>query len=125
MSVDSFLSRIYDRDTYNCAHLAAEVWAFETGDDIAPILTGVLAPAVERRAEWSLRRDLAALSRPTSPCIVLMRRPRTAPHVGVYLRGRVLHITERGVQFAPLEIATLGFKVIGFYGQRNSNDKSA
>lgn len=122
MSVDRFLNRTYHRDEYNCAHFAAEVWAYETGDDIGAALTGFLAPMRDRQADWSLRRDLRALAFPVSPCLVLMRRPRTTPHVGVYLRDRVLHITESGVVFQPLEIATLGFKVVGFYGYGSSSN---
>lgn len=115
MNLDQFFSRTYDRNKYNCGHFASEVWKHETNEDISGALTGILVPMPERKAELTARRSFRSLPVPVSPCLVLMRRNGCVPHVGVYLRGRVLHITERGVQFQPLDIATVGFKVIGFY----------
>lgn len=101
------------------------MWDSEAQGDIRPALTGLLAPVAARRPSWSLKRELVALAAPVSPCIVLMRRPRTTPHVGIYLRGRVLHITQHGVHYVALDIATLGFKVVGFYAPRNYSHEPA
>ena len=125
MSVDRWLAKRYDADKYNCAHFAAEVWAAETGENIEGTLTGFLRPESERRASMDLKRQFVLLDRPASPCLVLMRRPRCQPHVGVYLRGQILHITKRGVTFQPIDVATLGFPLVGFYGHCHSFDKSA
>lgn len=115
MGIDKFYNRKYDEVNYNCAHLVCEAWEAETGVDIAHNLRGFLLPPSERRVVLSDLRPLTALEVPTSPCIVLMQQRRHAPHVGLFLRGKVLHIKESGVEFQPLEVATLGFKRVRFY----------
>lgn len=115
MSIDAFYHRKYDAKTYNCAHFVCEVWRSITGNDIAHKLAGFMLPPSERFVRVSLRHEFKRLTAPLSPCIVLMQQRRQAPHVGLYLRGRVFHITDKGVQFQPIEVATVGFKTIGFY----------
>lgn len=115
MSLDSFFDRRYNRDTYNCAHFAVDVWEALTGQSIARELTGFLRPVKDRRADPGLRRTFKKLSAPESPCLVLMQRNRSTPHVGVYVRGNVIHLHENGVECLPPEVATRGFARIGYY----------
>ena len=93
MSQVDLLSKVRTK-AYNCAHFAGDVWEHETGEDIRPILTGFLAVRRERRITSSLHRDFIRIENPVSPCIVLFRHPeaKVDPHVGVYLRGKVLHL---------------------------------
>jgi hypothetical protein len=113
---DQFFRRTYDAKNYNCAHFVSEVYRHETGRDITNLLKGFLLPAGERVIEPAVLRRFTRLERPENNCLVVMHRPRTSPHVGLFLRGKVLHLTETsGVQFMPLEIATLGFTSIRFY----------
>ena len=44
-----------------------------------------------------------------------MHRPGAAAHVGLFLRGRVLHIKQSGVEYQPLDVAIMGFKTHRFY----------
>lgn len=115
MSLDSFFERQYNRDTYNCAHFAVEVWRSLTGQDIEQELTGFLRPVRDRRTDPGLRRTFQKLACPESPCLVLMQRTKSTPHAGVFLRGRIIHIHERGVECLPPEVATRGFDRIGYY----------
>lgn len=115
MSIDQFYNRVYDRQTYNCAHFVTEVWAYITGCDITHIFKGFLLPPKDQYVGPELRRQFTKLDEPKSPCIVLMRRPKTVSHVGLYYRGKVLQIHERGVEYMPIDIATRGFKKVGFY----------
>jgi len=115
MSVDKYFSRSYDKASYNCAHLVKEVWLDLTGNDIDYALNGFLRAPKERFVSKSERRNLKRLDSPQSPCIVLFQSPRVPPHVGIFLRGRVLHITEnRGVRFDRLNDITLGVSKITF-----------
>lgn len=123
MSLDQFFDRRYNRNTYNCAHLVADVWEAETGECIRQALAGFLAPPADRRAAWSLARDFVPLTRPAAPCIVLMRRPRSPSHVGIYIRERVAHIREPGFAYQPLNVATLGFSIVRFYGYANRHHR--
>jgi len=115
MSIDVFFHRKYNRETYNCAHFVCDVWESLTGESIAHKLGGLLQPPKTRQASFDLRRQFKRLEAPESPCIALMQRRGSAPHVGIFVRGRVFHIHEMGVEFQPIDVASRGFEKIGFY----------
>ncbi len=113
---DKYFGRKYDAKNYNCAHFVCDVWQDETGKDIRQAMGGFLAGRGDRRAILADLRAFKRLQAPQSPCIALFQSPRQAPHVGIFLRGRVLHISkEQGVRFDRMEYAALGAKKIGFY----------
>ena len=103
---------------YNCAHFAADVWESETGRDIRTILSGFLTTPERRRATPQARGDLVRIPSPRSPCLVLFRRVKAVPHVGVFLRGRVFHLTTAGAIRQPLSVASLGYTAVRFYAPR-------
>jgi hypothetical protein len=115
MSIDLFFNRVYNKSKYNCAHLVAEVWQHLTGEDIHELLAGFLLPPRDRYVKNGIQHNFEKLKNPVSPCLVLMRKPKLAPHVGLFYQGRVLHIHEAGVQFQPLDKATRGFTKLSFY----------
>lgn len=121
MSVDKYLHLRYDKRAFNCAHFASMVWEDLTGQDLALNLAGFSGPQAERKVNMAQLRVFTRLAAPVSPCIVLLSRPRTEPHVGVYLRGKVLHITEAGVAFDFVEVASTGFPNVRYYDVANSN----
>lgn len=102
VSVDPYFARTFHRETYNCLHFARDVWRDATGEDLDTRLHG-------------LRRRLKRIERPTDPCLVLMQRPNSQPHVGIFIRRSVLHITELGVEFQPVDVASRGFKTVRYY----------
>lgn len=117
-SVDRWLSARHLGDEYNCLHFARDVWLAETGEDLEERLSGLLGSAAEGRRAARHRPDRSAMRRldaPEDPCLVLMRRPRSQPHAGVYLRGRVLHLTERGAEFHEPGVAARGFSKLEYY----------
>ena len=115
MSIDKFLDRQYNANTYNCAHFVCEVWAHLTSKSIEEFMYGFLLPVKDRFAEPSIRRNFKRLQKPVHLCIVLMRRPKTTPHVGIYYKNKVLQIERGGVSLLPLDVATLGFTKVSFY----------
>jgi hypothetical protein len=114
-SVDPYLSRVYNHATYNCAHLVCDVWEDMTARDIRPALVGLLTGIGKRESILQHLRIFKNVPEPVEPCIVLLQSPRTPPHVGIYLRGRVLHIIPRGVEFQYLEVVRAMFKTVRFY----------
>lgn len=114
-SVDDYLERTYNRKTYNCAHFVCEVWQALTGEDISGALRGFLNGRGEGRAIINDLRKFKRLDAPESPCLALFHATRQAPHVGIYFKGRILHIQPRGVEFQPVEVVMLGFKRMGYY----------
>jgi hypothetical protein len=111
-SVDRFLGAKH-RPDYNCLHFAADVWRAEVGEDLHERLEGLAMTG--RAPSASQRRGFQRLARPSSPCVVIMTRPHMEAHVGVYLRDRVLHLTEQGASFVPLHVAAFGYKEVRFY----------
>lgn len=115
LSVDPFLDRRYKSRSYDCLHFTREVWLAATGEDIGDRLETLLGRGRDRKVLRGHRRAFQRLSRPEDPSLALMRRPRSSPHIGVYIRGRILHISERGVEFMPPEVAARGFASVGYY----------
>lgn len=112
-SVDPFYRKTFDEKNYNCLHFTSEIWLEHTGQNITEMLTSFLEEASTPKRR--IVRLFEEITVPEEPCIVVMQRPRVNPHLGVYLRRRVLHITEAGVEFQPVEVASRGFKTIRFF----------
>ena len=115
MSIDIFLEKQYNEDSYNCAHFVTEVWKELTGEDISSKMDGFLLPPSDRYTRLEKRKAFRRIENPLTPCIVLLQGRKQTPHVGIFFKRRVLHITKRGVQYMPLEIARVGFKSVRFY----------
>lgn len=112
MSIDRYHGRTKTAE-YDCLAFARDVWMDFKGVDLWAVLDGFLldqtrAPAAQLRVRH-LRR-FRVLSAPSSPCLVLFQRPPDRPHIGVMVRGNVLHLTDAGVRFDPLRIAAHRFK---------------
>jgi hypothetical protein len=86
-----------------------------TGVDITERLTGLVGAFVERRPTLSGVKAFKRLPGPINPCLVVMQRFRFVPHVGIFLHGRILHLTNRGVQFQPLVVARQYFISVKYY----------
>ncbi len=113
-SVDPFLDREQSR-TYNCFDFVRETWLALTGEDISAKLTGLVGAFASRRATVSGIRGFQRLLEPESPCFAVMQRFRFVPHIGIYLDGRILHLTNKGAQFQPLVVARQYFISVKYY----------
>lgn len=123
-SVDRYLGRRFDEVSYNCWDLLREAWLDLTGDDIGHRTPTPATPLAMRRRFDAEEAEFERLPEARSPCIVLMRRPRAVPHVGLFWKGRVLHIQPSGVRYDRLADATLGFTEIRFYATRHVHRQS-
>ncbi len=115
IDVDSYLARRYHLKRYNCWHMACDAWRDLTGQDL-----GDRTPEIITRAALIGRFDsdvpnFERIADPESPCLVLMRNPGTVPHVGVFMANKILQMTHNGASFTRPEIATLGFRDVGYY----------
>lgn len=108
-SVDKYFGQVYDRQTNNCLHLAARVWADETGQEFQGVFE-----FLHGKCSLSTARKFTKLEKPVSPCIVIFKGGEDL-HVGIYLRGKILHFAEDGVQYQPLHVVSLGFLETVFY----------
>lgn len=109
------------RPSYNCAHFVTDVWLAETGQDISGIMGCFLHLPKDRQAGKNLIHDLKRLDGPQEPCIVLFRRVKATPHVGIFLRKRVLHLTDSGPIRQLLDVARIGYHSVRFYAPRQAH----
>lgn len=115
-TVDKYLGKVHNMKDYNCWDFIREVYLELTGEDI-----GYRTPLSGSRTEMKERfareeQEFLKIPEAVSPCIVLFKRHRVLPHVGIYYKGKVLHLPEHSTaRYEPLSIASLGFKEVGFY----------
>lgn len=103
---------------YNCAHFVCDAWEVEAGQDIRPVLHGFLARRGERRATMQLVNAMRRIPAPVGPCVVLFRRVKATPHVGLFIRGRVLHLTDSGPIRQLVDVARIGYHSVRYYAPR-------
>jgi hypothetical protein len=115
VNLDKYFDKIYDESEYNCAHFVCEVWKDLFNQDISGPLNGVLRAPGQRRLS---AHDLAVfepVGTPTGPCLALFQIWRKQPHVGIWINGKVLHITEKGVEWTYVETFSVSFNQVRFY----------
>ena len=64
-----------------------------------------------------LEASYEKLQEPEDWAIVLMQQRKGHAHVGIYLKGRILHMTHSGVCFVPA--SRLQYEVKGYYSVQN------
>lgn len=116
MSVDKYFGLRYDSKNYHCAHFACDVWRDLTGVDLSSHLLGRLSDVPSASVNTKFFRRLKQSSTPVDPSIAIFQYCRGVPHVGVYLRGRLLHISKtQGVRFDRLSDVAAQAKKVRFY----------
>jgi hypothetical protein len=115
MSIDTLLAKEYDEATYNCAHFVVDAVKLETGHDLGALLCGVLRPAADRLVDPNWRHIFKRTAKPVSPCLVVMQGGVDSTHLGLFLRGSVAHLTRKGAEYVPIEVATVGFRTVRYY----------
>jgi hypothetical protein len=116
VSLDVFFDRVYDRHHYSCWHFAAEVWLALTGENLQGRMEEVLqADMVSKRLKKQTVRKFESLDKPVSPSIAIMKKKGAPLHVGIYVRGGIIHIHPRGVEFFPPKLASRGFETVRYY----------
>lgn len=99
MTFDDLHNETYDRQRNNCLHFTARAWEVLTGDTrLASIREGRLIAA------RGVMRQFRRVEGPTiDPSVAIMETDTGDEHIGVCYRRRLLHLTERGVEFFPFE----------------------
>lgn len=117
MNLDWAFSKTYDARNYNCAHFVIEIFEKALGIDgpMKEALEGFLTGRGDRRVYAHKLKVFKRLDQAREGCLCLFHAPASEPHVGIYLEGRVLHLTKTGVHWVELPIAMIGFKRAGFY----------
>lgn len=116
MNIELFFFKEYDNSTYNCCHFVQDVWEHLTGIDISLNMTGFTKDKKNRNVTLSHMKIYKECKFPKNPSIVYMQHRSLPPHVGIYINGKILHITEKNnVQYTPLSVAAMGFSKIRYF----------
>lgn len=114
-SVDPYLKLRYDQDDFNCYHFTDKVWFDLKGERIADRLKALYEKTGDLRRLIPGVKAFEKLDRPEEPSIVWLRYPGVV-HMGVYLRGRILHISRKsGVLFQRPCFVTRGYAKVVYY----------
>ena len=112
MNVDGFLDRQYDHANYNCAHFAAELWAYVTGENIDRLCFAVREK--DGRAVGKMIKERTPLQVPVTPSLCRMESD-ALPHIGVYLNGKVFHLSRDGARADDLVMLHAQYRKLSFY----------
>lgn len=116
MNVDQLFDKEYNLHHYNCVHFLRDAWHFITGENIEDSVNTILRPVCKEKGfEMRLKNDFIRISKPVTPCIIVLHRAKCAPHVGIWINGKILHLAKTGVELMPLEIVGIGFDRHRFY----------
>jgi hypothetical protein len=113
--VDKYLNRTFSYKTYNCFHFVRDVWLELTGVDIGDQVPDDKSMDSYNTQALKVANTLVSLANPEDPCLVLLQRARIEPHIGVYYRGRVLHLSRQGAYYAGLDQVSAGYTKVSFY----------
>jgi hypothetical protein len=112
--IDSFLDR-RPGPKYNCFDLVSEAWLALTGECITDRFPRLQGAFVDRKMTHTGLRSAERLKTPVTPCVAIFQRPRTVPHVGIWIDGRILHLNESGAEFTLPEIAKRYYRTVRYY----------
>lgn len=115
-SVDGYLAWAYHRTDRHCWDLVRGVGVDLGWGDIGDRTPQPDGPVARARAFRHGVRAFRAVDAHTEPSIVLLRPVSPGvPHVGVYLRGRVLHLSRAGARFERLAELRETYEIEGWY----------
>lgn len=115
MNIDKYLSKTFKYKTYNCYDFVREVWLELTGKDLGAQTPSVSDVQSYTEKALQVANTLERLDQPADPSIVLLQRSRIEPHIGVYVGGKVLHLTRTGAYYMSLSQVTPGYPTVSFY----------
>lgn len=120
MNLAQLMARQYDENTYHCVHFVVDAWRVLLDEDISADFSGMLTP-LESASVMPLWPDLfVEIDNPQKPCIVVLRKGDRTPHMGMWYKGKILHLREEGPHYANLARICLEYDTVRFYTWRSS-----
>jgi hypothetical protein len=115
VNINKFLDRAYDEDKYNCVHFTRDVWLELTGVDIEQHVKSLLGdPAITTRHGFRRVREPRELS-------LVWLRGAAESHAGVFVDGKILHLSKCGAIYQRVEDALMGFLEVRYYVATHHN----
>lgn len=110
--IDNFLDRIPSR-TYKCRDFCREVWLSAFDEDMADRMPLFLTGS--GNITLNELRSLTLLVKPENPCFVLYQRKHVIPHIGIYVRGGILHLRDDGAAYDSVAYVERRFSKVSYY----------
>lgn len=114
MSLDSLMGKRYTA-TYTCLNFACDAWELETGQKLNDKVLSLLTAKSSRVVAREELNEFELLKEPVSPCVVILRKQLRPLHIGIYVRGKVIHLTDDGVRMQPLDHLKLCYDRLRYY----------
>jgi len=119
ISVDKYLSKRFDPELYNCWDFTREAWLELTGKDINSIIQPVKRKWLNKGKlslyETDVITQVDVLDGPKNPCLVYMERKNSTPHMGIFLKNKMLSLDESGASFKSLDLATMFYHKVSYF----------
>lgn len=104
------LSKIYHPNDFNCGHFFVWAWnilfpdkkIYPNGSDHSLALLGI-------KSNFKKTSELKEFG------AVTMHHLSKIPHLGIFYKGKVLHIRQGGPEYQPLDVAMIGYQEVRFY----------
>lgn len=112
-SIDKYLGARYVPRSYTCHNFASDVLLSEKGKALESVVLEHLNAGLVNVED---RKQFKRQARPSHLDLVLFRPAvRGENHCGIFMHGKVIHLTPNGVKFQDLDVASLGFSSTRFY----------
>ena len=90
-----FYAKRFHPQNYNCGHFVFEVYLKLTGKNLQGITSSLMVKDYSRfKTE---KKKLTKIETPDKLCVAVTSRKSNELHAGVYMDGKILHLTEKGV----------------------------
>lgn len=120
IEIERYFGREFNMRSYNCWDFTRDVWKDLTGVDIGdrevPRTYRAMDEAIRLQLGEKSVTDLEEIQVPETPCIVHFSRPGSLAHIGVFLNGKVLHLSPRqNVVLDAFRVVASNFSQTRFY----------
>ena len=104
------LSREYHPDKFNCGHFFLWAW-----NKLFPDKAFAIPGGDQGFGLLSVKSNFKMVSKLEKYGVVTMHHRSFVPHIGIFFKGKVLHIRQNGVEYQPLSVVRIGYQEIRFY----------
>jgi len=116
------MSKSHDAQNYHCGHFLLDAWMFITKQDISCAIGGLLLPLDQCNMKGCDLTKLKWIDEPEDPCIMSMRNARGLGHVGIYVKGKMLHLAQHYPCIIPLEQVMTHYRGLRYYAVQVDKD---
>lgn len=119
-SIDPLLDKQYNADSYHCVHFVIDAGKYLFGYDYSVNFLGLGEPlSINGAPSRHTVSHSIRVAKPDDGTVVLMNKFDNGLHVGLFVSGRVLHLSETGVRYETVRTLERNYKRIRFYNAKD------